>query len=193
MPFVSRTRATFRSAEFGFFGVCVMTRVQTPRFCGEPSRWGVFVFAFTVLRPFRTSWFTVGMGFLRASFCGQTTTAGGHTACQPGRGMVAKLLGSVKPGSGSPSGEKTLRRPPNGLIFPAVRAMARRPNRNYSETPCGEGSTSCDHSPDQHLCGACSLRPCAPRGARRPWAACAGRKDAESKRRRDADQDYGHS
>ena len=36
MPFVSRTRATLRSAEFGFFGVIVETRVQTPRFCGAP-------------------------------------------------------------------------------------------------------------------------------------------------------------
>jgi hypothetical protein len=35
MPFVSRTRATLRSAEFGFFGVDVYTRVQTPRFCGQ--------------------------------------------------------------------------------------------------------------------------------------------------------------
>ena len=29
IPFVSRTRATFRSAEFGFFGVVVCTRVYT--------------------------------------------------------------------------------------------------------------------------------------------------------------------
>ena len=36
MPFVSRTRQTLRSAEFGFFGVTVRTCVQTPRFCGEP-------------------------------------------------------------------------------------------------------------------------------------------------------------
>ena len=35
IPFVSRTRATFRSAEFGFLGVEVYTRVQTPRFCGQ--------------------------------------------------------------------------------------------------------------------------------------------------------------
>ena len=35
MPLVSRTRATLRSAEFGFFGVWVYTRVQTPRFCGQ--------------------------------------------------------------------------------------------------------------------------------------------------------------
>ena len=30
MPLVSRTRATFRKAEFGFLGVVVYTRVHTP-------------------------------------------------------------------------------------------------------------------------------------------------------------------
>src|SRR5437868_1952002 len=34
MPLVRRTRATLRNAEFGFLGVTVYTRVQTPRFCG---------------------------------------------------------------------------------------------------------------------------------------------------------------
>jgi isocitrate/isopropylmalate dehydrogenase len=34
-PLVKRTLATLRSAEFGFFGVVVYTRVQTPRRCGE--------------------------------------------------------------------------------------------------------------------------------------------------------------
>src|SRR5436190_18614964 len=60
-PFVKRTRATFRRAEFGFFGVVVETRVQTPRFCGAPASAGVFVFAFFEVRPLRMSWFTVGM------------------------------------------------------------------------------------------------------------------------------------
>src|SRR6266852_4070414 len=69
MPFVSRTRATFRSAEFGFFGVVVYTRVQTPRFCGAPLRAGVFVFALGATRPFLTSWFTVGM---KLPFSGST-------------------------------------------------------------------------------------------------------------------------
>jgi hypothetical protein len=36
MPFDKRTRATFRNAEFGFFGVIVLTCVQTPRFWGAP-------------------------------------------------------------------------------------------------------------------------------------------------------------
>ena len=34
-----------RSAEFGFFGVVVNTRVQTPRRWGEPLSAGVFVFS----------------------------------------------------------------------------------------------------------------------------------------------------
>ena len=57
IPLVSRTRATFRSAEFGFFGVWVMTRVQTPRFCGAPASAGVFRFACGAFSadPLRTS------------------------------------------------------------------------------------------------------------------------------------------
>ena len=43
MPFVSRTRATFRRAEFGFFGVVVNTFTQTPRLKGEPESTGRFV------------------------------------------------------------------------------------------------------------------------------------------------------
>jgi hypothetical protein len=43
MPFVKRTRATLRNAEFGFLGVCVYTRVQTPRFCGHPCNAGLAV------------------------------------------------------------------------------------------------------------------------------------------------------
>ncbi len=39
MPLLRRTRATLRSAEFGFLGVWVRTWVQTPRFCGEPLPW----------------------------------------------------------------------------------------------------------------------------------------------------------
>src|SRR5436305_10958318 len=61
MPLVRRTRAILRSAEFGFFGVVVDTRVQTPRFCGAPASAGVFVFAFFEVRPLRMSWLTVGM------------------------------------------------------------------------------------------------------------------------------------
>src|SRR5438876_6344054 len=61
IPFVSRTRAILRSAEFGFLGVIVDTRVQTPRFCGAPWSAGVLVFSRLVSRPLRISWLTVGM------------------------------------------------------------------------------------------------------------------------------------
>src|SRR4051795_6636846 len=70
MEFVRRTRATLRSAEFGFFGVVVYTRVQTPRRWGaatfflrpfpdfKPGVASFFVFG---LRPFRTNWDVVGI------------------------------------------------------------------------------------------------------------------------------------
>jgi hypothetical protein len=89
IPFVRRTRATFRSAEFGFFGVCVNTRVQTPRLCGAPARAGVFVFDFGAVRPFLTSWLMVGM---RSYVSFHTTTVGGHDASPTAAGMVAKLV-----------------------------------------------------------------------------------------------------
>src|SRR5215213_8699523 len=64
MPEVSLTRATLRSAEFGFFGVVVYTRVHTPRRWGEPFSAGVLVFSTLSSRPLRTSWLIVGMGGL---------------------------------------------------------------------------------------------------------------------------------
>src|SRR4029078_9729554 len=67
MPEVSRTRATLRSAEWGFFGVCVKTRVHTPRRWGEPFSAGVFDFSGLVSRPLRTSCWIVGTKLLRAS------------------------------------------------------------------------------------------------------------------------------
>src|SRR5256885_11533408 len=61
MPLVSRTRASLRSAEFGFFGVWVKTRTQTPRFCGLFCNAGLFVLVTIFLRPSRTSWLIVGI------------------------------------------------------------------------------------------------------------------------------------
>src|ERR671929_1447009 len=58
---VSRTRATLRSAEFGFLGVVVYTRVHTPRRCGLPFSAAVLVFASLSSRPLRTSCWMVGM------------------------------------------------------------------------------------------------------------------------------------
>src|SRR5216684_4027034 len=60
-PFVSRTRATLRNAEFGFFGVVVYTRVHTPRRCGLSLRAAVLTLAILSRRPLRTSWLMVGM------------------------------------------------------------------------------------------------------------------------------------
>jgi hypothetical protein len=60
MPLVRRTRATLRSAEFGFFGVCVNTRTHTPRFCGLFCSAGLFVLLTIFIRPWRTSWLIVG-------------------------------------------------------------------------------------------------------------------------------------
>src|SRR3954462_15012589 len=65
-----RTRATLRSAEFGFFGVVVYTRVHTPRRWGAATfflrplpdfRPGVESFFGLGLRPLRMSWLVVGM------------------------------------------------------------------------------------------------------------------------------------
>src|SRR5215469_13444421 len=64
MPFVRRTRATLRSAEFGFFGVVVYTRVQTPRRCGHACSAGLAVLYRVPLRPLRTSWLKVGTNIL---------------------------------------------------------------------------------------------------------------------------------
>src|SRR5215211_5643706 len=70
IPLVSRTRATLRSAEFGFFGVVVYTRVHTPRRCGAAIRFlrpwpdfkpGVDTFFLGLVRPLRTSWLMLGM------------------------------------------------------------------------------------------------------------------------------------
>src|SRR6266545_3766846 len=61
MPLVSRTRQTLRRAEFGFLGVVVYTRVQTPRRCGEPCSAGVFAFEILLSLPLRTNWAIVGI------------------------------------------------------------------------------------------------------------------------------------
>ncbi len=55
MPLRSFTRATLRIAEFGFLGVVVYTRVQTPACCGFALRAGALVFETLGDRPLRTS------------------------------------------------------------------------------------------------------------------------------------------
>src|ERR687887_535890 len=75
MPEVSLTRATFRRAEFGFFGVAVYTRVQTPRRCGDRRRAGLFVFLRGRSRPFLTSCWMVGIALSSATLA--LSVAGG--------------------------------------------------------------------------------------------------------------------
>src|SRR5215213_8536313 len=65
MPLTSRTRATLRSAEFGFLGVVVYTRVHTPRFCGLFRIAGDLLLVMSVWRPLRTSWLIVGIRVLK--------------------------------------------------------------------------------------------------------------------------------
>jgi hypothetical protein len=48
-------------AEFGFFGVRVMTWMHTPRRKGEFSRAGDLDFVRILFRPLRTSWLMVGI------------------------------------------------------------------------------------------------------------------------------------
>jgi hypothetical protein len=55
IPFVSLTLATFRRAEFGFFGVVVYTLMQTPLFCGQLLSAGLFVLLAARDLPFLTS------------------------------------------------------------------------------------------------------------------------------------------
>lgn len=61
IPFVRRIRAIFRSAELGFLGDWVRTRMQTPRFCGHLSSAGEAVLVFILDRPALTNWFMVGI------------------------------------------------------------------------------------------------------------------------------------
>src|SRR5208283_4282291 len=60
MALVRRTRATLRSAELGFFGVWVYTRMHTPRFSGQPINAGDLVFEWIPSLPKRISCENVG-------------------------------------------------------------------------------------------------------------------------------------
>src|SRR3954447_16528604 len=87
MPPEIRTRATLRSAEFGFFGVVVYTRVHTPRRCGAATfflrplpdlRPGVDSFLDFGVRPLRTSWLVVGMRRVMVAKSGRSPRPGGE-------------------------------------------------------------------------------------------------------------------
>src|SRR5829696_10166864 len=100
-PEDSRTRATFRSAEFGFFGVVVYTRVHTPRRWGEPLSAGVLVLLTLSSRPLRTSWLMVGTAQLSLSRCERWSVAVRPTGC----GSADDAWSSVVPGHAPRSGK----------------------------------------------------------------------------------------
>src|SRR5947209_3114753 len=60
----SRTRATFRRAEFGFLGVMILTCKQTPFFWGQPCRAGCLGRLCCCTRGLRTSWLMVGIAYV---------------------------------------------------------------------------------------------------------------------------------
>src|SRR6476661_4910542 len=94
-PLDSRTRATLRSAEFGFFGVVVYTRVQTPRRWGEPFRAGVLFFDTLSWRPLRTSWLMVGTAWFSLCRPSESVLLMGHPrgrACRPPRAAAGTPL-----------------------------------------------------------------------------------------------------
>src|ERR671928_896550 len=100
MPPEMRTRATLRRAEFGFFGVVVYTRVQTPRRWGAATfflrplpdfRPGVESFFGLGLRPLRMSWLVVGMR--RVMLAGRCRPSGCRDRLQRvARGRVLEAL-----------------------------------------------------------------------------------------------------
>src|SRR5215204_4510268 len=126
MPFVRGTRATLRSAEFGFLGVCVYTRVQTPRFWGAPRSAGVFVRDLGATRPFLTSWFTVGMKLLYDT---QERLARREPANRTPNGSERE--------PGSASGK--IRAIRAGAALAAGRAAARRRHRRRDHGPLHRG------------------------------------------------------
>src|SRR5947208_16107062 len=115
MPPEILTRATLRSAEFGFLGVVVYTRVQTPRRCGAATfflrplpdlRPGVASFLVFGWRPLRTSWEALALG--RAGMQVALERPGGLGAA-PGR---AKAPSGHRPGSPSGRRRHQAERPP---------------------------------------------------------------------------------
>src|SRR5204863_7867650 len=76
-PFVRRTRATLRRAEFGFLGVVVYTRVHTPRLCGQLSNALDLLFARIISLPFLTNCCIVGIRNLFEFWDGKGNGRGG--------------------------------------------------------------------------------------------------------------------
>src|SRR5262245_15510167 len=95
VPLDSRTRAILRSAEFGFFGVIVLTCKQTPRFCGHPCIAGCFGFDFCGRRGLRINWLIVGMNRSWRPAIGVERS---YRHMAPVQGEVIILIGAWTPG-----------------------------------------------------------------------------------------------
>src|SRR5262245_4897459 len=113
-PPVSRTRQTLRSAEFGFLGVVVYTRVQTPRRCGEPFSAGVLVLSRLVLRPLRTSCAMVGilLLFLHAL----SGARSGRPSPAPAARSPTPVVPAARPGTTDPGVRSAARLEIDGLL-----------------------------------------------------------------------------
>src|ERR1035438_82493 len=100
-PFVRRTLATLRMAEFGFLGVRVMTWMQTPRRNGEFSKAGDLDLYRTLLRPLRTSWLIVGICVKNRGkitvFCFGETERGIYQTHFPLQHLFQPILGKPNP------------------------------------------------------------------------------------------------
>src|SRR5574344_1207274 len=94
-PLVRRTRHTLRSAELGFLGVVVYTRVHTPRRCGQFCSAGTSLFSTIRLRDLRTSWLIVAIYLLH---CCLSTRKNGQIKFSQNQGYksLMRLLYPVK-------------------------------------------------------------------------------------------------
>src|SRR5947209_7472934 len=132
MPLVSRTRATLRSAEFGFFGVVVYTRVHTPRRWGLPLSAGVLVLPTLSSRPLRTSCWIVGTAS-PSSVCG----AGSVLLCYCSSAALRAACGSPAP---TPAAGCVAGPTPVSRRGPGQGALTRRPGKGWRREPTGSSS-----------------------------------------------------
>src|SRR4051795_8499607 len=200
MPLVSRTRATLRSAEFGYLGVVVYTRVHTPRRWGLPLSAGVLVLSTLSSRPLRTNCWIVGnaspcslalFSECYVSSTGRTTGAGswpppalGRVAYRPQDRAQPDVCGEVqrsgtdRPARGGPEPPWRAERPgePQARRTRLPGRRAERQNGRSADTPLRaaivrDGARGAQNRP--------SGRPPTPACVRARWSAtrAAGEKD----------------
>src|SRR3954471_9508755 len=139
MPPEMRTRATLRSAEFGFLGVVVYTRVHTPRRCGAATfflrplpdfRPGVASFLVFGWRPLRISCEVVGMRPSILAVAGPSALhAGGLVRGPHGLGLRRSTLPQIDRQGGERAHREELRLPVLQRPVPEVRGAQVLPQR----------------------------------------------------------------